>query len=200
MIAAETQKREITRDDIMAMDKYAEYRKTHRQDRIAAKKARIMDVGPFATFYFESYETMWWQIHEMLNVEKGGEAQIADELAAYNPLVPKGNELVATVMFQIEDEGRRQRILGQLGGVEDTIVVKFGGETVRAVPEEDVERINDEGKTSSVHFVHFPMTADQAAKFRDPSLEVQVGFEHENYGHMAVMPAGVREALQKDLD
>ena len=78
--------------------------------RIAAiKQNRRVEVGPFATFYFENYDTMWHQVHEMLHIERGGEAQIADELEAYNPLIPQGDELIATVMFEIEDAGAARR-------------------------------------------------------------------------------------------
>ncbi len=199
MPTIENIKREITRTDIMAMEQYADYRKSHRAERLAAKRDRVVDVGPFATFYFESYRTMWWQVHEMLYIERGGEAQIADELSAYNPLVPKGGELVATLMFQIEDEERRTRILNQLGGIEETAFLRIGGETVMAVAEQDVERTTETGKTSAVHFLHFPLGTAQVAGFRDPSTEVAIGFGHENYGHTAVLPAAVREALAEDL-
>ena len=93
-----TRKTEITRDDILSPAQYEAERKEHRSRIVELKKHRRLEVGPVCTFYFESYETMWAQIHEMLFIEKGGEEQIADELSAYNPLIPKGQELVATVM------------------------------------------------------------------------------------------------------
>ncbi len=143
---------------------------------------------------------MWWQVHEMLFVEKGGEAQIADELAAYNPLIPKGNDLVATLMFEIDDAARRARVLGGLGGVERTVTLKFAGETVFGEPEGDVERSTDEGRASSVHFLHFRFTPEQSALFHAPGTEVIVGVGHERYGHMAVMSEAVRKSLAADLD
>ena len=109
---------EITRADIMDMAEYAKIRAAKRKELVGVKKNRRVPIGPYATFYFESYETMWLQIHEMLYIEKGGENQIPDELAAYNPLIPKGRELVATLMFEIDDETLRKSILGRLGGVE----------------------------------------------------------------------------------
>jgi len=193
-------KREITRDDIMPMADYAAVRAERRKQVTALKKNRRLDVGPHATFYFESYETMWHQIHEMLFIEKGGEAQIADELAAYNPLIPKGGELVATVMFEIPDPVRRARILAELGGVEETAFLRVGGETVAGVPEADVDRTSAAGKASSVQFIHFPFTAAQIEKFRAPGADVVVGFSHPAYGHMAVMPEAVRAALAGDFD
>ncbi len=183
----------------MAMADYAGVRKQRRAEASSIKKKRRVEVGPYATFYFESYDTMWIQIHEMLYIEKGGEAQVADELAAYNPLVPKGRELVATLMFEIPDEERRDRELRRLGGVEGTITLKVGDETIAAVPETDVERTRSDGKASSVHFLHFPFRDAQVAGFRDAAVEAQVAISHPNYGHIAVLPAEARKALAGDF-
>jgi hypothetical protein len=139
-------KHEITQDDILPMERYASERKERRARLVGVKKHRRVEVGPDCTFYFENYETMWHQVHEMLFIEKGGEAQIPDELAAYNPLIPKGRELVATVMFEIDDPARRQALLAKLGGVEETAFLQFGGETVIGRPEEDVDRTSSAGK------------------------------------------------------
>jgi hypothetical protein len=192
-------KTEITRDDIMAMADYEPIRKERRRQITELKRNRRLDVGPFATFYFESYDTMWHQIHEMLFIEKGGEAQIEDELRAYNPLVPKGSELVATVMLQIEDPDRRHRELMKLGGVEDTFYIEVDGDKVEGVSEADVDRTSAAGKASSVQFVHFPFTAAQVEAFRKPGARVIVGIGHENYAHMAVMPEAMRAALAGDF-
>ncbi len=193
-------KREITRADILAPEKYAAERRSLRQTVIAVKERRRMEVGPFATFYFENYQTMWHQVHEMLFIEKGGEAQIADELSAYNPLIPKGRELVATVMLEIEDPVRRAATLQRLGGIENAMFLSVGADTVRGVPEGDVERTKADGKTSAVHFVRFPFTAAQIAAFRTARARVVVGFDHVDYSHMAVMPEAVRRALAGDFD
>ncbi len=191
---------EITQDDILPMADYAKVRKDRRAAVTAVKKNRRMEVGPVATFYFENYDTMWHQVHEMLFIEKGGEAQIPDELAAYNPLIPKGNELVATVMFEIDDPVRRANVLGRLGGVEETVTIRFDDEEVAGVPEEDVDRTTADGKASSVQFIHFPFTHEQVDKFKTPDTQVIVGIGHENYAHMAVMPEATRAALAKDFD
>jgi hypothetical protein len=193
-------KREVTREDILPLEVYAAERKDWRAKLAEVKRDRRVAVGPVATFYFENYQTMWYQIHEMLFIEKGGEAQVADELAAYNPLVPKGDELVATVMFEIDDPDRRQRFLAGLGGVEETAFLKVGGETVAGVPEADVDRTSAAGKASSVQFVHFPFTADQATAFKAEGAEVVLGFSHPAYAHMTVLPEPVRRALAADLD
>ncbi len=191
---------EITPKDILPMADYAEMRKDRRTAISAVKKNRRMEVGPVATFYFENYDTMWHQVHEMLFIEKGGEAQIPDELAAYNPLIPKGNELVATVMFEIDDPVRRANVLGRLGGVEETVTIRFDDEEVAGVPEEDVDRTTADGKASSVQFIHFPFTREQVDKFKTPDTQVIVGIGHEHYAHMAVMPEATRAALAKDFD
>ena len=195
-----TPKHEITRADILPLDKYAAERRGLRQNVIAVKQHRRVEVGPFATFSFENYQTMWHQVHEMLYIEKGGEAQIADELAAYNPLIPKGRELVATVMLEIEDPVRRAATLQRLGGIEAKMFLTVGGKTVRGVPEADLERTKADGKTSSVHFVHFRFTDADVAAFRAGGAQVIVGFDHPDYAHMAVMPEAVRQALAEDFD
>lgn len=190
---------EITRDDIIPIEEYAKNRKERRTTVTQMKRDRRVPCGPDATFYFENYDTMWHQIHEMLYIEKGGEEQIADELAAYNPLVPKGRELVATLMFEVEDEARRKAFLTGLGGVEETITLEFEDETVKGVPEDDVDRTTADGKASSVQFIHFPFTDEQAAKFKATDGRVMLGINHPKYGHLAVLSDETRAALAGDL-
>jgi len=197
---AMAQKRMISRSDILPPAEYARDRKARRQAIVAVKSRRRVEVGPIATFYFESYDTMWHQVHEMLHIERGGEAQIEDELGAYNPLIPQGSELVATVMLEIEDPVRRARVLSQLGGIDRHMFISIGDQTIRAVAEGDIERTREDGKTSSVHFVRFPFTADQVARFRSGEGQVILGFDHPAYAHMAVMPPAVRTELATDFD
>jgi hypothetical protein len=193
--------RPITRADILSREDYARERAERRRRIIELKRRRRVEVGPLATFYFENRETMLQQIHEMLWIEKGGEEQIADELAAYAPLAPRGDELVATLMFEIDDPVRRHQVLSRLGYVEDSVSLQIGGETVKAVPEmsDGVPRTTEDGKTSSIHFLRFPFTPAQIAKFRDPSIQAVLAIAHEHYAHMAVMPKSVREALVDDF-
>ena len=190
---------EITRHDILPMEQYAVERPDRRKRLTALKKNRRVEVGPFATFYFESFDTMLHQIHEMLYIEKGGEEQIAGELEAYNPLIPNGQELVATLMFEIDDPVRRATVLARLGGVEETVSISFDGEKVIGRPEDDLDRTTADGKASSVQFIHFPFTAAQIEKFKVPETQVILGFDHAEYGHMTVMREPVREALAKDF-
>ncbi len=192
-------KTEITRDDILGLEEYNAVRAMRRSAMVEQKKLRRQHVGPHATFYFENWDTMWYQIQEMLRIEKGGEAQLADELGAYNPLVPKGAELVAPVMFEIDDPDMRAQILGGLGGVEDAMSMEIDGETVTGAPETDVVRTNEDGKASSIQFVHFRLNPDQIAKFRTPGARILLAINHANYGHMTVMGEDTRAALSGDF-
>lgn len=199
MTAATLQKRKITRADILDPDAYAQDRRAFKQRVTAIKRNRRVEVGPFATFYFENYATMWHQVQEMLHIERGGEAQIADELDAYNPLIPQGDELIATVMFEIEDPLRRERELARLGGIENHVLMTFDGEMLRGEPDPTRENTSPEGKASSVQFLRFRFSAAQKAKFRAPGARVMVGFDHAHYGHMAALPEAMRLALIEDF-
>jgi hypothetical protein len=193
-------KHEVERADILDMADYAKVRAEWRRKMTAIKRNRRIEVGPYITFYFENWQTMWHQIHEMLFIERGGEAQIPDELTAYNPLVPQGSDLSATFMIEIDDPDRRKRILGSLGGIEETPFLRFAGHEIRADPEADQDRTTSEGKASSVQFVHFRFTAAEVAAFRTPGTQVILGFSHPAYGHMAVLPENVRSELAADFD
>jgi hypothetical protein len=198
-IATMAQKTEITRDDIMDMAEYGAIRKERRRSLIEKKKLRRIAIGPDATAHFEDYDSMWLQVHEMLYIEKGGEEQIGEELAAYNPLIPKGRELVCTVLFEVDDPDRRAQFLAGLGGIEETMFVGVDGEEVVGKAEEDMDRTSAEGKASAVQFVHFPFTDAQVETFRRPGAEIVVGFKHPGYGHMVKVPDETRAALAADF-
>src|ERR1700761_2883077 len=149
---------QVTRADLIPDAEYAKQRKDRRAALLPIKRLRRIELGPYCTVYFECFDTMLFQIQEMLLTERGGEAQIEDELQAYNPLIPQGSELVATVMFEIDDERRRQVILAELGGAEDQFFIEVGPDRVDASADEDTERTREDGKTSSVHFLHFRFT------------------------------------------
>ncbi|HEY5210101.1 MAG TPA: DUF3501 family protein [Stellaceae bacterium] len=193
-------KRSLTRADIIDIDDYAKNRREHKKRVAAIKRNRRVEVGPFATFYFENYDTMWHQVHEMLHIERGGEAQIADELEAYAPLIPQGDELIATVMFEIDDPLRRGTVLGTLGGVENAMYLSVAGERVMGTPDPTRENTSPDGKASAVQFMRFRFSPAQIAKFHDPATQVLVGIDHPRYGHIAVMPDAVRATLADDLD
>jgi hypothetical protein len=191
--------RRITADDIVPDAAFAAERKARRAALLETKRVRRVSLGPWATLHFESYETMLFQVQEMLLIEKGGPAQLAEELAAYNPLIPQGAELTATVMFEIDDPNRRARILAELGGVEDCFFVDVEGERAAGVQEGDVERTREDGKTSSVHFLHFPLTPSQIAAFRREGARVMVGCDHPKYHHLAALSEATRAGLERDL-
>ena len=196
-----TTKREILPSDIMDMVAYADERAARRAHISGVKRDRRIAVGPFATFYFESYDTMWMQIHEMLFVERGGEEQISGELNAYNPLIPNGKNLVATLMFEIADDTARARELARLGGIEKAIRIELGDNAIAAQPIADgVERTTDEGKTSAVHFLRFDFSPAKIEIFLDNAVRTVISINHSNYGHMAVIPEAARRALGADFD
>jgi hypothetical protein len=191
--------RQITPSDLIPDAAYAEQRRERRQALLPVKRLRRVALGPVCTFIFENYDTMLFQVQEMLLTERGGADQVPDELAAYNPLIPQGSELVATVMFEIVDEVRREQTLARLGGVEDTFFIQVGAERAMGAPEGDVERTREDGKTSSVHFLRFAFTADQVARFRDPATQILVGCGHEAYSHLAGLTPATRAELAKDF-
>ncbi len=189
----------ITPADIMPMFQYSKIRVEHRRALVQVKRLRRIHIGPHVTLYFENYDTMWAQVQEMLYIERGGDEQIEGELSAYNPLIPKGDELVATMMIEIEDEGVRRRILAGLGHVEMMVALSFAGHTVKGEPEDDIERTTPEGKTSSVHFLHFKFTPEQIAAFRSAGTQVTLGITHPKYGHLAILSEDSRASLAGDF-
>ena len=192
--------RRIEKKDVLDLDSFAAIRKTKRAEITEIKKHRRVPVGPDATFYFESYDTMWWQIHEMLFIEKGGDEQVNDELEAYNPLIPQGDELVATLMFEIDNPIIRAEFLGKLGGVENNIFIKVGDEKIYAVPEMDVDRTSEDGKASSVQFIHFKFSDDQVNKFKDQNNSIEVGIDHKEYSHTTKFSEDNIKALSADFN
>jgi hypothetical protein len=196
MSAAE---RKITRADLPSLAEYEAQRAAFKQKIIAAKKNRRVEVGPFATFYFENYGTMWLQVMEMLRIEKGGEEQIQGELDAYNPLIPQGHELIATLMLEIEDAVRRDRVLRTLGGIEEAVFLDIGLKRLKARPTEYEDRTTPDGKTSSVHWLRFSFAPEDITEFGKDGAQATLGIAHPNYGHMAVLTPAVRDELAKDF-
>ena len=192
--------RELTRADILPPERYAAERREHRRRVGEMKRNRRVEVGPCITFYFENRDTMWLQVQEMLHIERAGEEQIADELAAYNPLIPNGSELSATMMVEIEEPRRRDAMLHRLGGIEDYALLMLGGERVAGIADPTRENTSPEGKASAVQFLKFPLSAAQKEKFRDRAIPLMIGIDHPAYGHMATVPEATRRALSEDLN
>ena len=193
------EKKYIEKEDLMPADIYAESRKQIRKNLVEFKKNRRIALGPYATFYFESFETMVAQIQEMLHIEKGGDEQLKDELTAYNPLVPNGKELTATLMFEIDNPISRGLFLGKVGGIEKKIFMKIDNETVKAVPENDVDRTSAEGKASSVQFIHFKFNDDQINKFKLGETSIELGIDHKEYSHTTKLTVDNLKSLSADF-
>jgi len=194
------EKRLIEKDDIMPIDVYTRDRKEIRKKIVEFKKNRRIPLGPYATFYFESFETMLAQVQEMLYIEKGGEEQLKDELAAYNPLVPNGKELIATLMFEIDNPVSRATFLGKVGGIENKVYMKVDGDLINAVPEEDVDRTSAEGKASSVQFIHFKFNDEQIKRFNSNPSQIEIGIDHKEYSHSTKLSELSVKSLSEDFN
>ena len=194
------EKREIQKQDIMPLDVYIKNRKELRKNIVSFKKDRRIALGPYATFYFESYETMLAQVQEMLYIEKGGDEQLKDELEAYNPLIPNGKELTATLMFEIDNPVSRSAFLSKVGGIEKKVFIKIDGEIVKAIPEQDVDRTSTDGKASSVQFIHFKITDEQIQKFKSKNINVELGIDHKDYSHTTKLSLENINSLSADFN
>ena len=183
----------------MPLDIYIKTRKEIRKKIVEFKKDRRIALGPYATFYFESYETMLAQVQEMLYIEKGGDEQLKDELVAYNPLIPNGKELIATLMFEIDNPILRATFLGKVGGIEDKVFMNVDGEKIKAVPEDDVDRTSADGKASSVQFIHFKFNDKQILKFKN-SAEIEIGINHKEYSHITKLTESTNKSLLADFN
>ncbi len=193
------QNRKVEKNDLVSYDAYAKNRKQFRKKLVEFKKKRRISLGPHATFYFESFETMLGQIQEMLHIEKGGNEQLKDELNAYNPLIPKGKELIATLMFEIDDPILRANFLNKVGGIEEKVYMQIGREKIEAISETDVDRTSAEGKASSVQFIHFNFSEEQILKFKDLNTQVIIGINHSLYSYTVEIPKDTKSSLMKDF-
>jgi hypothetical protein len=189
----------VEKSDLIAANIYAKNRKKIRKELVELKKNRRIALGPYATFYFENFETMLGQIQEMIHIEKGGEDQLKDELNAYNPLIPKGKELISTLMFEIDNPESRAKFLGKVGGIEEKIYIQIDEEKINAIPEKDLDRTSAEGKASSVQFLHFKFSDEQIKKFKDVKTLAVIGIEHDLYNHTAKISEHTRVELINDF-
>jgi hypothetical protein len=186
--------------DLFSLEQYSKRRPQFRPQVLAHKKRRTVQVGPNATLLFEDRLTVQYQVQEMLRIERIFEsAGIADELGAYNPLIPDGSNWKATLLIEYPDAEERKVALARLKGVEGRCWVQVAGyERVHAIADEDLERENDE-KTSAVHFLRFELAPAMVAAAKG-GARISVGVDHPLYRH-AVEPiaAEVRDALVADL-
>lgn len=189
----------LTRDDLWSLEEYAEQRDTFRAEVIAHKKHRQVFLGPHATLYFEDATTMKYQVQEMLRVEKiFNRAEIEEELDAYNPLIPDGDNWKATFMIEYPDVEERARALASMPGVEHKVWVKIGdGDKVFAIANEDLDRSTDE-KAAAVHFMRFQFNAEQHAAILDGAA-IEMGIDHEQLPYAVSVPDDVAQSLKADL-
>ena len=191
--------RTITAADLLSLDRYETIRADKKQEAILRKKLTRLHVGPYATAIFETWDSMWLQIQEMLRIERGGEAQVADEIAAYDPMVPKGAELTATLLFEIEDPVRRDAFLRTIGGIEGHVFIQLDGWRVPARPEADLARTREsDGKASAVHFLHFDFTLEQVGDWCGGEGQAMLVIDHPRYGHAAMIGAEARAYLARE--
>lgn len=191
----------LTRETLYSLEEYAKIRPEFRKQVMDHKKNRQLGVGPNATLYFEDRLTMQYQVQEMLRAERIFEAEgIADELNAYNPLIPDGGNWKATFMIEVPDEDERRRVLAGMVGIEDRVWVQVAGqERVYAIADEDMERETAE-KTSSVHFLRFDLSPAMVAAAKEGAA-IAVGIDHQTYSHAVdPVPANIRDSLVADLD
>ncbi len=185
--------------DILPMDEYKKIRKEKRKEIINIKRYRRLDIGPYISMYFENRATMWYQIQEMLFIEKGGIEQVKDELEAYNSLIPNGKELIATLMVEIDKPAMREKILSTLGGIEEEVYFNINEVEVRGVAEADLDRTNANGKASSVQFIHFSFDDKLIKLFSDSDVEISISIKHKCYGHSAIIDKMTCLALASDF-
>jgi hypothetical protein len=189
----------LRREDLYPLEQYAKIRPQFRAMVIKHKRNRQVAIGPNATLSFEDRLTMHYQVQEMLRAERIFEPDgIEQEIGAYNPLIPDGNNWKATFMIEYPDEQERRHALERLKGVEDRVWVRVENlEPVWAIADEDIDREN-ETKTSSVHFLRFQFDAPVVAAIKR-GAEVRTGIDHAHYRHELILPAVVRDTLAADL-
>ena len=190
----------IARDSLLTLEAYAKERSAFRARVLAHKRNRIVHVGPHVTLLFEDELTIRYQIQEMLRIEKTfDESGIQQEVDAYNPLVPDGSNLKATMLLEYEDADARRAALAELRGIEDYVFLRVAGfPPVQAIADEDLEREND-AKTSAVHFVRFELTPEMIAAFK-ADTPVTVGVDHPNYkAEVGAISPLVQETLASDF-
>ena len=189
----------LSREDLMSLEMYAEQRPEFRARVLDHKKHRRVAIGDNLALYFEDRLTIQYQVQEMLRIEKIFEADgINDELEAYNPLIPDGNNLKCTAMLEFGDVAVRKERLAQLVGIENLVWLQVEGfDKVYAIANEDLERSTDE-KTSAVHFMRFELTENMKHALAE-GASLKFGVEHDLYPHQIVANEAICRSLLNDL-
>ncbi len=190
----------LTPKNIMPMDAYGLQRKDVRARMSSFKAQRRVQVGPFSSVIFEHFDTIWYQVHEMLYVEKAGFQQIQEEIDAYASLMPSPGVLTFTLMFEVENPEKRLAFLQSLTGVEQHIFLQWDHQTLQAIPVDSQERTRDsDGKTSAVHFMKFMFTPAQIQSFHQEKGGVTLAIKHPNYGHALTLPIALVDMLKSEV-
>ena len=189
----------IEKSDILSRDEYKSKRKRLREEMVLRKKFRRVDIGPYVTMYFENKDTIIHQINEMVYIEDGGEEQIDDEILAYKSLVPNGQELIATVMIEIDSPIKRAEFLAKMGGFEEKISIKIGDKVIKGNAELDGDRTTADGKASSVQFVHFEFEEEAIQIIKNHMENVSISINHPNYKHSSILNIDTVKELVKDF-
>ena len=193
------EQKQITPNDIYSRKEYINKRPILRKEIVSRKRKRRVDVGPYVTLYFENRDTIVHQINEMVFIENGGQEQIKEEILAYKSLIPNGRELIATVMVEIDNPLKRAEVLSNMGGFEETFVIKIGDISLQGKAELDVDRTTSDGKASSVQFVHFPFDEEYIKKFKDESVKVELSINHKAYAHSTLLQTETKNELGLDF-
>ena len=189
----------IEKSDILSRDEYKSKRKSLREKMVLRKKFRRVDIGPYVTMYFENKDTIIHQINEMVYIENGGEDQINDEISAYRSLIPDGQELVATVMIEIDNPIKRAEFLSKMGGFEEKINIKIRDQEIKGKAELDGDRTTADGKASSVQFVHFEFDKETVKSIKNNIENVSISINHNSYKHSAILNTDTVRELIKDF-
>ena len=192
--------RKVERKDILNIYEYEKVRPQKLKEIMEIKKRRRVHVGDKVTFVFENFDTVWFQIQEMIRAERMvDEKDIQFEIDTYNELIPEKNQLSATMFIEIPDQKERRETLPKLVGIHDTVYLHIGNKyTVKAEANEKSQMDYEEGKASVVHFLKWTLTPEQVEAFKREPVRIEIN--HENYKAMAEIPPGVKEELIKDLE
>jgi hypothetical protein len=190
----------LTQDDLMTLEDYSKVRDDFRRSAIDHRRLRQVSIGPNCTLAFEDRDTVKYQVQEMLFIERTFTTNgIKDELDAYNPLIPNGMNLIATMTLEYGDPDLRKVKLEQLKNIEDTVFLRIQGhQRIYAIADEDLERSTD-SKTSAVHFLRFELKPGEIIDFKDSANKVYLGIGHDLYPYEIQLKDEVRNELVKDF-
>ncbi len=192
--------RKVSMKDILNLYEYEKVRDEKLREIVKLRKRRMVHVGDKVTLVFENFDTVWFQIQEMVRAERMvKDEDIQFEIDTYNELIPEKNQLSATMFVEIPDEKERRETLPKLVGVHDTVYMHIGNRyTLKARADEKSQMDYEEGKASVVHFLKWDLTPEQVEAFKREPVRIEIN--HENYKAMAEIPPEVKKELVKDLE